>query len=240
MRRLRLLWLFPSAIVLLVAADPNPAWMSKPVAGWTVDDARQVLTKSPWARTVYAGITRRETEDERREGGNMGQPTGPGYDHIDDKRPKPKLPTNLFSPDPPPPSTAGQVVRLWMRWESALPIRAAEAKAGEEGPPTSSDEGYMIAVYGIPGNYFKGDPKKLGDPLKSTAWLKREGKGDVKPSSVEVFVLERNAVAVYTFPSSAEISKKDGVVEFDALIGRLSVVEKFNVEDMIFQGKLEL
>ena len=81
------------------------------------------------------------------------------------------------------------MIRLLVRWESALPIRAAEFKTHETGPPMLSDEGYTIAVYGVPGTYFKGDPKKLGDPFKELAALKREGKKDVKPTRVEVFQL---------------------------------------------------
>jgi hypothetical protein len=127
-----------------------------------------------------------------------------------------------------------------VRWESALPIRAAEFKAHEDPPPTLSDNGYSIAVYGVPASFAKGDPTSLGRPLKESAALKREGKKDVLPSSVEVFQLEKSVVVVYQFPLSAEISKKDDVVEFSALIGRLQVSQHFLVAEMQFQGKLEL
>jgi hypothetical protein len=36
-------------------------------------------------------------------------------------------------------------------------------------------DGYSIAVYGVPGGDFKGDPERLGEPLKNLAALKREG-----------------------------------------------------------------
>jgi hypothetical protein len=45
---------------------------------------------------------------------------------------------------------------------------------------------------------------------------------------------------VYRFPAWAEIGKRDGDVQFIALIGRLQVSQTFNVEEMQFQGKLEL
>ena len=57
---------------------------------------------------------------------------------------------------------------------------------------------------------------------------------------MEAFELEHSAVVVYLFPYAAEISKKDSTVEFVALIGRLQVSQTFNVEEMQFQGKLEL
>jgi hypothetical protein len=55
-----------------------------------------------------------------------------------------------------------------------------------------------------------------------------------------VFQLDNSVVVVYQFPLSAEIGKKDSVVEFSALIGRLQVSQHFLVEEMQFQGKLEL
>jgi hypothetical protein len=116
----------------------------------------------------------------------------------------------------------------------------AELKGGTFEPPTLEGDGYKVAVYGIPTANVKGDPKVLGEPLKDNAFLRREGKNDVKPISVEVFQQEDSMVAVYLFPFSAEINKKDTFVEFGALIGRISVVESFNVQLMQFEGKLDL
>jgi hypothetical protein len=221
------------------AAAPAERWRNKAIASWTEDDARQILERSPWAKMTVAGIARRQTEDERRAGGNMGQPTGVGFDGIDDRRVRPVLPQNVFLPAPTAPSRA-QLIRLLVRWESALPVQAAELKRAEGQPPTLSDNGYSIAVYGIPFTDAKGDPLSLARDFKESAFLKRAGKPDVKPLRVEAFELEHSAVVVYLFPYSAEISKKDSAVEFIALIGRLQVSQTFNVEEMQFQGKLEL
>jgi hypothetical protein len=221
------------------SALPGEAWRTKPIASWTERDALQVLERSPWAKITVAGIARRQTEDERRAGGNMGQPTGVGFDGIDDRRVRPVLPQNIFTPAPTPPSRA-QIIRLLVRWESALPVQAAELKRGEATPPTLSDNGYSVAVYGVPFTDAKGDPLSLARDFKESAFLKREGKPNVKPLRVEAFELEHSVVVVYLFPYGAEISKKDGIVEFTALIGRLQVSQTFNVEDMQFQGKLEL
>jgi hypothetical protein len=221
------------------APASSERWRNKPIASWTEGDAAQVLERSPWAKLTVAGIARRQTEDERRAGGNMGQPTGVGYDGIDDKRVRPILPQNVFMPAPTAPSKA-QVIRLLVRWESALPVRAAELKTREAQPPTLSDDGYEIAVYGVPFTDAKGDPLSLAKFFKESAFLKREGKQDVKPLRVEAFELEHSVVVVYLFPYSAEISKKDSAVEFSALIGRLQVSQTFNVEEMQFMGKLEL
>lgn len=204
-------------VMLLAAADPS--WKGKAVSDWTEQDARQILTDSPWAKSVTAGLTRIQTEDERREGGDMGQPHGVGVDGM--KR-------------------APGFVRLAVRWETALPIRIAELKAREIEPPTVEGDGYKIAVYGIPSAFLNGDPLALGNPLKKLAAIKREGKKDVRPSSVEVFQRSDGVVVVYLFPLSTEISRKDTSVDFEAVIGRIVLKQSFDLAEMHFQGRLEL
>lgn len=171
----------------------------------------------------------------------MGQDHGAGFDGVDGKRTKPTLMETIRG------ESAGvdarrtsHTIRLTVRWESALPIRAAEIKARVVEPPTLEGDGYRIAVYGVPGAYFKKDPKALGNPLKKEAALRREGKKDVKPLSVEVFQREDDLVVVYLFPLSAEIGRNDRIVDFVAQIGRVAVIQSFNIGEMHFQGTLEL
>lgn len=234
----RMFWLIAAGAALLLAADPS--WKDKPVPDWTAEDARQILADSPWARTFAAGLARRQNEDERRENsGDMGQPHGVGFDGVGEKQVRPRLDaatvfTKTYS------APAAESIKVQIRWETALPIRTAELKAGEIEPPTLEGEGYKIAVYGIPGGSFKGDPKRLGEPLKQQAALRREGKKDVRPSRVEVFQRQDGIVVVYLFPLSAEIGKKDASVEFDAQIGRVVITQTFDVRQMEFQGRLEL
>jgi hypothetical protein len=242
--RIRLLCVCGISAGVLLAADP--AWKTKPTAEWSEQDAVEILTASPWARQVMAGIAGRQSEDELREGGKMGQPTGIGYDGVDPKGTGPKLPTKLSDLVVPAPN-GGRSVRsmaqglpVRLRWESALPVRLAELKARQSDPPTLEGDGYRIAVYGLPGGYFKGDPQKLGDPLKDYAVLRREGKKDVKPLRVEVFPQSDGWAVVYLFPLSAEISPRDGKVTFDAHIGRIGVTQMFDLTQMVFQGKLEI
>jgi len=246
MRRYRVqlyCWMGISAAVVFAADTP---WKAKPMAAWTEADARQILTSSPWAVDVTAGVARRQSEDELREGGKMGQPTGIGYDGVDPKGTGPKLPTKVTDLVTPGPDggrsvrSSVQAMQLKVRWESALPVRLAELKAHVIEPPTLEGDGYRVAVYGLPGGYFKGDPKRLGDPLKEYGFLKRDGKKDVKPSIVEVFPQSDGWAVVYLFPLSAEISPKDGILRFEATIGRIVVSQGFDLSAMIFQGKLEI
>jgi hypothetical protein len=221
-----------------MAADPP--WKSKTIREWTVADADQILTNSPWAKLVTAGINRKQTEDERRAGGNMGDAKGVGFDGIQETRAQ--LPSSVgdLLTGRGGSSAKAKAITVRIRWESALPIRAAELKNAVIEPPTLPGDGYKIAVYGVPRSDAKGDPKKLGDPLKDDAYLRREGKKDVKPISVEAFERDDSVVVVYLFPLSAELTPKDGRVEFGALIGRIAVVHAFDLAEMQFQGKLEL
>jgi len=225
----------------LLAADP--VWKSKPAAQWTEEDAKLVLATSPWAREIKAVITRRLTEEQLREGGQMGQPRGVGNENIDPKGSGPTVSPNVFSGrggDGRSVRSRPQSITLKLRWESALPVRLAELKSHEIEPPTLEGDGYSIAVYGIPGADFKGDPKQLGEPLRNLASLKREGKKDVRPVSVEVFQRENGVVVVYRFPLSAEITKKDQRIQFEAHIGRIVFAQNFDLSEMDFVGRLEL
>ena len=232
------LWLVPAFASILVAGEVT--WAGRPVQSWTEDDARQLLADSPWSKLTIGSIRRLETEDERRSGGEMGQEKGVGYTGIDGKTSRKTTLNNFFTAGPGGKSPPRQDVKLQLRWETALPVRAAELKAGVIEPPVTPGYAYSLAVYGVPGDSFTGDPKKLGAPLKADAVLKREGKADLRPSSVEVFQREDGLVVVYLFSASAEISVRDGVMEFDAHIGRLGFTQYFDAGQMQFQGRLEI
>jgi hypothetical protein len=226
-----------------MAADPS--WKTKPSTEWSEEDAKQLLTWSPWIRQIEAGIARPLSEDELRAGGEMGEHHGVGYDGVENNKPHngqlPKsVPDLLFGKGPTHTRFRPGVTTVRVRWESALPVRIAEMKSHEIEPPTLEGDGYQIAVYDVPGAYFKDDPEKLGDPLRNEAFLRREGKKDVKPLKVEVFQRGETLVVTYLFPLSAELMKRDGLADFEAHIGRVFVKYSFDLTQMEFQGKLEL
>jgi hypothetical protein len=45
---------------------------------------------------------------------------------------------------------------------------------------------------------------------------------------------------VYVFPLSAEITRNDRQLQFEAQIGRIVVAQMFDLGEMEFMGKLEL
>jgi hypothetical protein len=241
------IWLtIASAVCTALLNAEGPAWLGKQPSQWTEQDAQEFLASSPWTHSTGAVVTRRLTEEQLREGGGMGQPQTIGNAGVDPKGSGYKISPDMLNVftgrggDDRSPRSRAQPLTLRLCWESALPVKLAELKAHVIEPPTLEGDGYQIAVYGIPGPTFKEDPKKLGDPLRNTAALKRDGKKDVKPAKVEVFQRPDGLAVVYLFPLSAEISAKDGQVQFEALIGRISVAHTYTLKDMQFLGKLEL
>jgi hypothetical protein len=126
-----------------------------------------------------------------------------------------------------------------VRWESALPVRAAELKAQEEDLPEWQGSAYAIAIYDVPG--LNVNQKSLPKWLSKEAYLKRDGKKDLKPAGVNLLPQEGGLTTiVYLFPRSEEITVEDQRVEFTALFGTLSLAQYFYPAQMQFQGKLEL
>jgi len=215
----------------------------KPYSQWTDADARGILTASPWAKANTATVTRRLTEDQLRDGGQLGQPHGIGYDGVDPQSSGPRVSPNILSGPGGNDRSARSLprpIRLTVVWESALPVRLAKAKLRAPEFTTLEGEGYRIAVYGVPDGDFKGDPKTLGKPLRDLAVLKRASQKDVKAVAAEVYKMDDGPVVLYLFPPSAEISRNDRLVRFDAQIGRIVASQIFNLDEMQYLGKLEL
>jgi hypothetical protein len=57
---------------------------------------------------------------------------------------------------------------------------------------------------------------------------------------VKVFDMAAGRVVLYSFPMSNEITRADHHVQFTAKIGRLELDQSFFLDNMVWQGKLEL
>jgi hypothetical protein len=121
-----------------------------------------------------------------------------------------------------------------------LPIREAELRARDVDAPTVDENHYAIAVIGVPRNMLTADTRAMEADLKKQAVLRRDGKKDAKPSSVQILQRDDGPVIVFFFSRSTEITPSDRRVEFEAQIGRLKFSEPFYLEDMVYDGKLAL
>ena len=98
-------------------------------------DSRHVTLGEGDSSRSHAPVDRGPT----REAGQMGQPGGVGNEGVDPKGSGPKVSPNVFSGrggDDRSPRSLSQSIVLKLRWESALPVRLAELKSHEVGPPT--------------------------------------------------------------------------------------------------------
>lgn len=243
----RLWFIIPVFVALLAAADEEPRWKSKQIAEWSAEDANQVLFDSPWAIT-FTPVLMAPEDSGRRPGGIGHELGGIGRGAVGLALPglasrRTSNGTSQAGESPAgqsPGSSPGEPPKLTLRWESAMPVRTAELKAHDNNAPEVDQGHYAIAVYGIPDRMIEGDPQKLGDQLRNEAFLKREGKNDLRPSGVKVLDMAAGRVVLYLFPMANEITRADHRLQFTAKIGRIDVDQSFLVDNMIWQSKLEL
>ncbi len=254
-------WKIVIGIAAAAALATAQAW-KKPVPEWTADDAHEVLTDSPWTKTVTPTMELSNSgERTRRSGGTGGPSIGIGIPGIGGigrpgrypgggypgggypgggGYPPGRNPGGSAPSDDRGSSQSTTPPTLTLRWESALPVREAELKARETDAPTIDEKYYAIAVRGVPPRMLRNGGHALESELKKQAVLKRPGKKDVKPSNVEVHEREDGPLIVYLFPKSAEIGNADREVELDVQIERLKFGATFETEQMVYDGKLAL
>lgn len=231
MNRLTKSCLLPLSVVLLMGTEPS--WTSKPIAQWTLGDAKQVLSNSPWVKRATVQLLPKRNEASRRDGGLMGGGQGTGFEGFSLTSALTGIGHSSQSK-----TRSKKTPPVMVRWESAAPVRTAESKAEETDIPDWEGDFYVVAVYNVPSPAGEATNKT---ELKRTASLQRDGKKELKPDRVELEPSGNNFVTVvYYFPRSEEISKEDKRIELVAQIGRLLVSQSFHTEEMRFQGKLEL
>lgn len=237
---------------MALLAAGGQAWKDKPISEWNDDDTHLILNDSPWAKTVQSTLDT-STNNGQRQSRGTGRGGGinlggvgiglPGMGGMGRRggmgNPDGGYPGG--QPDSTRPDTAdgSQAPALRLRWESAHPVRAAELKARETNAPTLDEDHYAIAVYGVPVRTV-GSSESVAGQLKRQAVIKRDGKPDLKPSGVDVLQREDGPVIVYLFPRSKEITRQDKRIELDGKIGNLRFTQSFFVDDMVYQGKIEL
>jgi hypothetical protein len=225
-----------SGLLLLVAAfvsaESTPLWKAKPIGQWDNEDAMQVLAESPWVGHAVLQTIRDRSPAERRDSGDWDTGIGPGIGFaalspFDTEDVEEAIARARFKPSP------GTVP---VRWESALPVRTAEAKLGESAVWPPHSDWYAITLYDVP------LPRSWSSvKLKRLAYLRRANKPDFKPSRVEIARHEEGkATITYLFSRSVEIGRKDRSVIFVTQIDRLFVAQFFYPGTMQIDGQLEL
>ena len=216
---------------LLAAA--GPPWADKPVEQWNEQDAKQILSGSPWVKKITPAQLPNVSEAARWQSGRMGGGQGVGLSAV-----SPSIVTGVSSGEPSRKRRRGPGP-VEVRWESAHPVRIAEKTAREDDPPSWQGDMYAIAIYDVPGLDL--DQKGLAAELKHAALLKTGHKKELRPAEVQLLPQEGDLTTIlYLFPRSVEITPEDQRVEFWARFGRLTITQDFHPREMQFEGKLEL
>lgn len=129
---------------------------------------------------------------------------------------------------------------LTVRWETAAPIQQAHQKVGDAIGPAINEGNYRIAVANIPRRLLPGSVADLEKQLKSKGELKREGKKTVKSISARVFEQQDGMLVLFDFPRTAEITPNDHQVEFATKMKTMKIDQQFQLDTMLYHGKLEL
>lgn len=216
-------------------------WTSKRIADWTEKDSFTLLTESPWAKMTPALLTRLLSQYQRRDGGDFNAQGG-GHGGVAPTAGQALFGTGGAMKKPGETGPEAQHLKVMIRWESAMPVQAAELRTHNPNAPELDGEDYAITVYNLDLKLASlEDWRDIEKGLQRVALLKIEGRTEVRPTRV-AFIQTSNETAnvVYFFPRSAHITAADQRVEFDGQVGRIVFAQYFYPSEMKLFGKLEL
>jgi hypothetical protein len=256
---------FACGMALLAAT--NTSWQNKDFKSWTAEDARALMTDSPWAKRIPLPASGRPSvtviepgsnvtsppaaslgnSSNTTSGANMSVPSIGGSNGAGDpdgmhnvsSTPTPSgVAANTGAPSPP--STVTII------WASATPVRLAVLKLRSATNPPSDSEithashvrpNYVIAVVGLPAPAGGSDPKALAEG----AFLETKGKSPLQAADSDYRRIGNSDVYFFRFPRiSLPLSPENREVEFKMSMGGIELKKKFALTEMQYKGQLAL
>lgn len=216
----------------LLAAD---FWQAKLFTDWSDKEVLKVGENSPWAKQVSIAMGG--------EGGGRGEEGGSGKG----SRKGGGGGNNTLADDIGPGGGGG--ITLTVRWQSALPVKQAlvRMKYGKEAGTSAEakqildaqEPDYVIVVAGLNRGLVRGDADEVKKTLMNATQLVIKGKEPIKPKDFRL-IGQGRMDAIFAFPKTNPITESDKDVEFQCKIGSINLKQKFQLKDMLFNGKLEL
>jgi hypothetical protein len=230
----------------------SSSWQKEDPSQWTSEDIYQILNSSPWSKAVKVNVAKASGYGSPGAGNGgtwgggggqipgigMGRGGGMGGGGMGRGR------GNGGYPPADEPTVTVQ-------WESALPVRLAQAKSDSGKVDTSAIKPlnqYVIAVIGLPKSGFESrsssspdddsDDARLAEHLKVIAVLS-VGHERLGPTKVELNQGRDNRT-IFHFEKSEPITLQDKDVEFRITSDHMDLRKKFALKEMQYQGKLEL
>ncbi len=215
--------------VLLHAAD----FWTNIFTEWSDKEVQKMMESSPWAKKLdIIGESVGVGTGDRFRSGGIGGTRSPG------------------STSSSVGSGAGDSITLYIRWQSALPVKQAAMRmkygaAVGTSPEaqailTSAEPNYLIAMEGLTPKIIGGaDADALKKTLMDQTTLVIKGKNPIAPVDCTVTGQEK-ITAVCAFPKTDPIVVEDKDVEFQSKIGTHTIKQKFHLKEMMYFDKLAL
>jgi hypothetical protein len=234
----RLSILLVASAAILTAGNP---W-SKDSSQWSAEDVQRILTDSPWSRV--AGGTLDNTADDTEKGVELP----PGNEHGDrngatDGRWDGGVSRNTGGVLP--------TLPVSVRWDSAALMVTALEKS--PGATTLTEEQakqyYVLTVVGLvagrnpkraarPDSAPPVDPEQVLAGIKSQSHLYFGSQPGIRPEDVKLDIT--TGTLRFFFPRTSPAALDDKEVIFATHYGRIKVVQRFRLKDMVYKGVLEL
>ena len=217
-------------------------WVKKEYTQWSDEEVKKVMTNSPWAKDITVARTP----------GNgrwrTASPAAFGYRRGRRRRgrPWPRRPRRVAGMKAA--VVVGEVLlTLNMSWRSSLPLRKALVKSrlgGSTEVPAEAQqllskeqEEYVVVVSGLPARIAR----QIQNPVRlNRSTLKAGKKPPITPKAVDFQSRTQSVDVLFIFPKTDPITLDDKEVELDLKLGTMEAKRKFNLKDMVYNGKLEL
>ena len=225
--------IFLPAVLTLALWAAQPPWKAGTPATWTPGDAQRVLNDSPWSQPTPAGFGSTGDEDEPPPGPSIAVPqagmAGPHgatdgrWDGGVGKRPRGGPP----------------VFNVVVRWDSALPVRQAFDRIHTPSvSPEQFETDYVITVLGLVPASPGSNPAQMLAEVRRYSRIWPKDKPPIGP--VDAKLDETTGALHLFFPRTPKIELSDREVTFQTRFGSLSIVKRFRLREMLYNGQLEL
>ena len=229
----------------------SKSWERPPFPEWKPEFVDKLLTDSPWAKSYTAAFELRS--DPQRFTSTYSQIGIPGGGiPLPSRWPGGSRPVRGSQTG----SDAGggwdtrTEIYLTTRFSSALPIRQALALAecGRAGLDSdranrilaASESEYVIEVGGFPATAVKGGARLLQEEFAKSARLVVRGRPQAAVSSADVPEWGNHLVAALRFPRFRDLTADEGKVKLFATAGPIRIDQSFQLDEMVYHGRLEL
>jgi hypothetical protein len=222
----------------LAAAD----FWQKPYMDWSDKDVAKMMINSPWAKSASVSMSMPgggppPGMPPPGGGGGFGGGGGPQGGGGSE-----------FGPGAQ--GSSAPTVDVVARWQSAIPIRQAFARAkfGAEADKSAEakkllepqDMPYEIVLTGAMGMFLGGKPGDAAKALSEVSFLSSSRTGPIKASQIEVSKPGPSMTVIMAFPRSMPFTVEDKEVELTTKLGTSNLRYRFKLKDMVVNGKLEM